>query len=399
MVFAAGVPAFFVTGRLADRFPLVPLVIVILSAFAVVLFVATVAAGLLQLLVLSAVLGYVVHSLFPAMDTYLLTSARIAGTTPEGEFIVDDPREGRIHRFAPEGTHLDVFGRKGNGPGELGQFFHFTIVDSTRLEVAAGNRVLRFSFEGAYLGERRPEGGSQLTMLAAGLPNPVVWEGQRAYISNIRRSFVPREGETTSPYDILLQVVDDSFLAVHSIVDSTLDSERIRLPGNRVAFKPFDTELQAAAAAWQPVAWNWGPVSDRIDLLDTATMERRAVIIPWSREPVAEADREKVYSSYSGEQEAAARARIPFPDTLPPIDVMMWDGTGRLWVVHYQGAEAEAAGEPRRATVLDAGGRWLFDQHLPAVPDRIEGERFFLNTEDEEGQPVVEVYRLVGTQG
>ncbi len=108
-----------------------------------------------------------------------------------------------------------------------------------------------------------------------------------------------------------------------------------------------------------------------------------------------EADREAEFTRYSGERETAARARIPFPDTLPPIGRMMWDGTGRLWVFHAQGAEAEEAGEPRRATVLDAEGRWLFDQHLPVLPDRIEGGLFFLDTEDEQGQPVVEVYRLV----
>jgi predicted MFS family arabinose efflux permease len=74
VVFAAGVPAFWVTGRLADRLPHVPLMLSILGGFVVCLFALTAAQGLLVIAVVTAILGYVVHSLFPALDTYLLDS-------------------------------------------------------------------------------------------------------------------------------------------------------------------------------------------------------------------------------------------------------------------------------------------------------------------------------------
>ncbi|WP_372910202.1 MFS transporter [Salinigranum sp.] len=72
VVFAAGVPAFFVSGRLADRLPHVPYVLGIVAAFAACVFALTTTTGLLPLFVLTAVIGYVIHSLFPAMDTFLL---------------------------------------------------------------------------------------------------------------------------------------------------------------------------------------------------------------------------------------------------------------------------------------------------------------------------------------
>jgi|GEM_PF-102870 len=72
VVFAAGVPAFWVTGNLADRFPHVPLMLSILGGFVVLLFAFTFVQGLWAIVAVTVVMGYVIHSLFPALDTYLL---------------------------------------------------------------------------------------------------------------------------------------------------------------------------------------------------------------------------------------------------------------------------------------------------------------------------------------
>jgi DHA1 family inner membrane transport protein len=74
LMFAAGVPAFFVTGRLADIVPNVPLLLGIVAAFATTVFVLTFAQGLVAIVALSLIIGYVIHSLFPALDTYMLSS-------------------------------------------------------------------------------------------------------------------------------------------------------------------------------------------------------------------------------------------------------------------------------------------------------------------------------------
>lgn len=73
-MFAAGVPAFFATGRLADRVPNVPLLLAITGSFVVSVFALTVAEGVVLVAAVSLVVGYVVHSLFPAVDTYMLSS-------------------------------------------------------------------------------------------------------------------------------------------------------------------------------------------------------------------------------------------------------------------------------------------------------------------------------------
>ena len=74
VLFAAGVPAFAITGRLADRFPNVPLLIAVVACFSVSVLVLTVVDGVLAVAAVSVVLGFVIHALFPTIDTYTLSS-------------------------------------------------------------------------------------------------------------------------------------------------------------------------------------------------------------------------------------------------------------------------------------------------------------------------------------
>lgn len=74
VVFASGVPAFWFTGRLADRVPKVPLMLSILAGFVISLVALTMISSLWAVALISAVIGFVIHSLFPVLDTYLLGS-------------------------------------------------------------------------------------------------------------------------------------------------------------------------------------------------------------------------------------------------------------------------------------------------------------------------------------
>lgn len=74
IVFAAGVPAFFLAGELADRLPSVPLLLGIGGSFAGSLLLLVAADGFVALVLISAVIGFVIHALFPATDAYILTA-------------------------------------------------------------------------------------------------------------------------------------------------------------------------------------------------------------------------------------------------------------------------------------------------------------------------------------
>lgn len=74
VIFAAGVPAFFIGGRLADRFPNVPLLLGLIAGFTLTLLALTTVTGFVALVAVTIVLGFVGHSFLPAIDTYLLSS-------------------------------------------------------------------------------------------------------------------------------------------------------------------------------------------------------------------------------------------------------------------------------------------------------------------------------------
>lgn len=74
LVFAAGVPAFAISGTLADRLPQPHYLLGVAGTFVVLVFTLTAATSTVGLLVVSVALGYTVHSLFPAVDTFLLGS-------------------------------------------------------------------------------------------------------------------------------------------------------------------------------------------------------------------------------------------------------------------------------------------------------------------------------------
>jgi predicted MFS family arabinose efflux permease len=72
VTFAAGVPAFWVGGILADRLPKVPYIVALLCVFTGGVYAFTLTSGFSGVLAVSLVVGYVIHSLFPALDTYVL---------------------------------------------------------------------------------------------------------------------------------------------------------------------------------------------------------------------------------------------------------------------------------------------------------------------------------------
>lgn len=74
VIFAAGVPAFLVSGDLADRLPHVPYLLGIVTAFVTSVVLVVAASGLVTVVLASLAVGFSIHMVFPAIDTYLLAS-------------------------------------------------------------------------------------------------------------------------------------------------------------------------------------------------------------------------------------------------------------------------------------------------------------------------------------
>ncbi len=74
VAFVMGIPAFWISGRLADRLPHIPFILAIWSGLIVCLFSLTHVQEIASLVIVTAVLGYVVSSIFPVLDSYILKS-------------------------------------------------------------------------------------------------------------------------------------------------------------------------------------------------------------------------------------------------------------------------------------------------------------------------------------
>jgi predicted MFS family arabinose efflux permease len=86
VVFFAGIPSFYLSGRVADRFPKIPATVTFLCGFIVSLVVLTYAAGRGQLLAISVVMGFTFHGIVPIFHTYVLES--LPAATQESAFSV-----------------------------------------------------------------------------------------------------------------------------------------------------------------------------------------------------------------------------------------------------------------------------------------------------------------------
>jgi MFS family permease len=72
LLFAAGIPGMALGGRVADRVPTVPLLLGLVTTFALGVVALTLAPGLAGLLAATVVVGVAVHAVFPSLDTYVL---------------------------------------------------------------------------------------------------------------------------------------------------------------------------------------------------------------------------------------------------------------------------------------------------------------------------------------
>ena len=133
VAFAAGLPAFWIGGRLADRLPHVPYILTLGAGVAVGVAALTVAESLVALVAVSVALGLAAHSLFPALDAYVL------GAVPDN----------RGSAYAVYGGLALFVQATGSGAvGILGERFTF---DAVFLGFAAGLLALVACLAGLYL--------------------------------------------------------------------------------------------------------------------------------------------------------------------------------------------------------------------------------------------------------
>lgn len=73
-MFGAGIPAFLIGGRLADRVSNVALLLSIGAGLVVSTLLLTIVEGIVLVVVVTVLIGFIVHMVFPTIDTYMLST-------------------------------------------------------------------------------------------------------------------------------------------------------------------------------------------------------------------------------------------------------------------------------------------------------------------------------------
>lgn len=143
--FAAGVPAFWVGGRLADRLHPLALLLGLLLTFCLELVVLTLVAGPMAIIGASLAIGFIVHGAFPAMDTYMLST------------LPDDHRGSGYALYS--GLFMAV---SSGGPALVGSLTAVGMGFGRVFQgLATGLALVLLAFAGLYAIGRTPGGGSR----------------------------------------------------------------------------------------------------------------------------------------------------------------------------------------------------------------------------------------------
>ncbi|MFC1529107.1 6-bladed beta-propeller [Gemmatimonadota bacterium] len=321
-------------------------------------------------------------------DTYFFRLPTPQMVTDDGVLYVVDARSTLLHWFGPDGSHLGMFGTKGEGPGEF-QVLQDCIVDGGRLFINDPflHRMNIFTMTGEFI-ESIPYSSTTVISPYITLYGP----------TDNRQFLIARPQQRREMNDARFRIIrhNEKLEAIDTPVEFTRPIETVPIGRSEVNVPMFVNILpEVALEVDLPAAWADGR-EFRVDFLDPVDLSRWAVTIPHKALPVTRALREDAIQSYSRNNlEEAARRNLRFADHLPHISFMSrgWDSSGRLWVQEYRDRTIEDS--PYRHQVFSKDGTWLFRQDLPKLPSLITSEGFYTRGELEDGTPVVEFYSFI----
>lgn len=321
-------------------------------------------------------------------DSYILASAQIIGLTSDGLVYVNDMMTTKIHCFDQDGRHIDSFGQKGDGPGDLGRGFYEVFLADNRLLIwDSAGRFRQFTTDGAFLSY------IQAQVRIAGSTVPVGNHASPDFLTVSNRLTRPGKGVAEAPGRFSIRLIDAELTSSSTILDSSYVREMVWFD-NFGAVVPYQAcNISSALAPYLPIAWAWGS-EYRINFYNPTSKQYWAVQIPIEPTPISPELRELELSRLEWRGVTGAGRLISrLPRNLPYIGSMDWDNEGRLWVSDYVPVGIEK--DKYHFNVFSINGEWLFEQNLPVIPDLITTDGFFENTEDVIGNPVVQFYRLV----
>jgi len=343
-------------------------------------------------------------------EVYQFVGITAVSSDEQGRIFVSNQREGEVRVFAPDGTFLFSFGRRGSGPGEFDSNFwgwfrvaphgdYLTVEDLPRLRVFDRQGVFVRSLDLQPFGLLQRRTGSTL--------GPVHWfpETGRLLFPWLDRGETNAQAGQPSCYRLVL--TDEEM--TEETMDEVLWFPTVYEPnafygdGNRGLSIPFTASFVWALSGDRWVAWGLG---DRIRLTryDLETGGWLVAEVPTEQEPVTAEEITKFRSDFlerpwmTPDQQGLWEPllnRMPFPDHKPVMEEVLGDDQGRFWVRRTSTASwaGEEGDEVYRYDLIAPDGVHLGYVELPR---RIGSVRDgFLYTTGTEAWPTAERWRLI----
>jgi len=276
----------------------------------------------------------------------------------EGKIYLLDSQLSEVHVYSPEGEHLSVLGREGEGPGEF-QGANDIFVDSGgTVCVLQGfpGKIIKIAPDGTPAGQLQYGGGGagaqqgQFGVLVRGLA-----DGQKIVLAGIRMTF---GGGAQSTQTYFLDRCDEQAVQQSALLekihvidysDFALDDAQMDFIWTRMAIGP-DGRVYAAPAREEYAIQVFGTDSkpERIIKRQYTSLERSAEQKDIQRKII-----EGVGANYP-----APPKRITVEDNAPDISGLWVDEKNQLWVTSSRGTVDQPAGTFATIDVFSPGGEF-----------------------------------------
>lgn len=326
-------------------------------------------------------------------ETYLLTIASPRALADDGTLYILDARQTLAHRFAPDGTYISSFGRKGQGPGEFSVLQDLTLDEGQLYTNDPFNRrITIMGLDGSLIEVVTFPDETPTSRFVV----PYRFTNGRGYLLIEKNIQVPFVKGAIPQAQFLVVQLNDALEVVSTLVDSIHTFTTVTL-GERPMWPPFENLVPATGIApGMPIAWSYG-TEFRIDFMDPDDLRRWAVTIPHTALSLSNELKEQQIEFFDSlSRSNDTRRKMSFPDQLPHLDSMdefKWDTTGRLWIQEYR--DHTSTDSPYRFYVFSQDGEWLFRQDLVKRPMLITGEGYYSRVSAEDGTPLVQFNRFV----
>lgn len=334
-------------------------------------------------------------------DTYILSSAGMAGIADDGSVYLADTRQRLIYRFDEKGVLQSTFGQRGQGPGEFQSISNtFIISDVFTVWDRRSFRLSRFNLDGLLLGTQTIETTSRVRMPDSLVPYEL--HGNLHYVTfrSLGRTELLGSYPCEALYEAIhiVQILDKELTFIDTITDTVRTYRTCALGTSTRMYAPSAPKYVQvyplyALRTGLPIAMSWGD-EYRIDFVHLRDQSQWSVRIEQELVPVTDELREKEYDAWRERGlEEQARRYIRFPDYLPPIGNLMWDLAGRLWVMDYVPTGSNTS--VFSFNVFNNQGDWIFRQQLPARPSTISESGFYSRVSLDDGSPAVQYFEFI----